>query len=116
MYIESLNGASNDIINYVSNNKNLDRITDVIASYLPFNINKKLEYMQNINPLKRAKALIKDMLEECKKQGIDRLFLEVRASNSPAISLYEKFSFRQFSVRKKYYDGEEDALLYAVLL
>lgn len=60
--------------------------------------------------------LIKDMLEECKKQGIDRLFLEVRASNSPAISLYEKFSFRQFSVRKKYYDGEEDALLYAVLL
>lgn len=71
IYIESQNSASNDIIAYVSNNKDLDRITDVIASYLPFNINKKLEYMQNINPLKRAKALIKDMLEEIKLSELD---------------------------------------------
>ena len=70
-YIKSSNNASNDIIAYVSNNKDLNRITDVIASYLPFDINKKMEYMQNINPLKRAKALIKDMLEEIKISELD---------------------------------------------
>ena len=70
-YIKASNSASNDIIAYVSSSKDLNRITDVIASYLPFDINKKLEYMQNINPLKRAKALIKDMLEEIKISELD---------------------------------------------
>ena len=60
--------------------------------------------------------LMRDMLSVCKQSGIDRLFLEVRASNVAAIALYEKFSFRQYSVRKKYYDGEEDAFQYALLI
>ena len=60
--------------------------------------------------------LMRDMLSVCKQSGIDRLFLEVRASNAAAIALYEKFSFRQYSVRKKYYDGEEDAFQYALLI
>ena len=38
---------------------------------MPFNIGKKLEYMQEINPIKRAKALIKDMNEEIKGIEID---------------------------------------------
>lgn len=60
--------------------------------------------------------LMQDMLATCKQKGIDRLFLEVRASNAPAIALYEKFSFKQYSIRKKYYDATEDALQYALLL
>ena len=55
----------------VSNNKDLNKITDAITSFLPFNISKKLEYMQEINPIKRAKALIKDMNEEIKGIEID---------------------------------------------
>lgn len=70
-YIETSNSASNDILAYITNNKDLDRVTDVITSYLPFDISKKLEYMQNINPIKRAKALIKDMQEEIKIAELD---------------------------------------------
>ena len=70
-YINTSKGVSNDIINYVENNKDLNKITDAITSFLPFNITKKLEYMQEINPIKRAKALIKDMNEEIKLVEID---------------------------------------------
>lgn len=70
-YINISKGISNDILNFVSNNKDLNKITDAITSFLSFNIGKKLEYMQEINPIKRAKALIKDMNEEIKGIEID---------------------------------------------
>lgn len=70
-YIGLSKNVSNDILNFVSNNKDLNKITDAITSFLPFNISKKLEYMQEINPIKRAKSLIKDMNEEIKGVLID---------------------------------------------
>lgn len=40
------------------------------------------------------------------------LFLEVRASNTPAIALYRKYGFTEYGVRKNYYDSpREDAVL-----
>jgi ribosomal-protein-alanine N-acetyltransferase len=46
--------------------------------------------------------------------GLETLFLEVRESNTPAISLYKKFGMREVGRRKKYYrDPTEDALLFA---
>lgn len=46
-----------------------------------------------------------------------RMFLEVRASNAPAIGLYETSEFNQIGVRNGYYPGpkggREDALIYA---
>lgn len=51
-------------------------------------------------------------LTECmKKENLSCLNLEVRASNSAAISLYEKHGFYRVGLRKKYYHGREDALL-----
>ena len=70
-YIKTSNSASNDILAYITNSDDLNKITDAITSYLPFDITKKLEYMQNINPMKRAKALIKDMQEEIKIAELD---------------------------------------------
>ncbi len=70
-YINTSKGVSNDIISFVENNKDLNKITDAITSFLPFNIVKKLEYMEEINPIKRAKSLIKDMNEEIKLAQID---------------------------------------------
>jgi ribosomal-protein-alanine N-acetyltransferase len=45
------------------------------------------------------------------------IFLEVRAGNIPAISLYEKLGFNQVGERSNYYStpwGKEDALVYAL--
>ena len=70
-YVSTCSEASNDIIGYINGNNDLDKVTDIIASYLPLDINKKLEYMQNINSLNRAKSLINDILEEIKSSELD---------------------------------------------
>lgn len=59
-----------------------------------------------------AKRLMIDLIDECYKKMIKYVTLEVRASNVPAISLYEKFGFSTIGTRKKYYqDNNEDALI-----
>ena len=64
--------------------------------------------------------------EHCRRRGIARMLveelirrldayqlsLEVRASNSPAIALYESLGFTQVGLRKNYYrKPKEDALI-----
>ena len=52
------------------------------------------------------------VLEEGKKIGIEQFFLEVRAGNKPAISLYEKCGFQVEGVRKNLYEmPKEDGLI-----
>ena len=59
-----------------------------------------------------AASLILDLVEELRKKGSHSLTLEVRASNAPAISLYEKLGFDQAGLRKNYYrNPREDALI-----
>lgn len=46
------------------------------------------------------------------REHLARLMLEVRASNAPAIALYEKHGFAAVGRRKHYYDApREDAIL-----
>ncbi len=48
----------------------------------------------------------------CSNIGADVLFLEVRSSNLPALSLYRKLGFLPVGTRKKYYrNPQEDALV-----
>lgn len=65
--------------------------------------------------LKRKKigeALLNKILEDCYKNEIKYVTLEVRASNIPAISLYEKYGFKSLGMRKGYYqNNNEDALI-----
>lgn len=57
-------------------------------------------------------ALIKALTELLHTKGIESLLLEVRASNDPAINLYQGFGFVQVGRRKKYYvNPTEDALI-----
>ena len=37
--------------------------------------------------------------------------LEVNENNLSAIRLYDKFSFDKLGIRKKYYNGESDAII-----
>ena len=59
-----------------------------------------------------GEAIIIQILEDCYKEGIKYLTLEVRVSNEPAINLYTKYGFNSLGTRKGYYqDNNEDALI-----
>ena len=74
--------------------------------------------MMNIAVLPEARRagigerLILSLIEMLKDRGSRSLTLEVRASNTPAISLYEKLGFLQVGRRPNYYRRpREDALI-----
>lgn len=50
-----------------------------------------------------AGALVDELLDRATKTGLDRVFLEVRASNRTALELYRSRGFREIGVRKGYY-------------
>lgn len=50
-----------------------------------------------------GEALTRALIEYMRRAALEFLTLEVRASNLPAISLYEKLGFRQEGRRKNFY-------------
>lgn len=59
-----------------------------------------------------AEALVSALVDNLKKQGSHCLTLEVRASNIPAQTLYEKLGFSLIGKRPRYYHNpREDALI-----
>ena len=61
----------------------------------------------------RRRGIARMLVEELIRQlDAYQLTLEVRASNAPAIALYEKLGFTQVGLRKNYYHKpKEDALI-----
>ena len=55
--------------------------------------------------------LMGEALSFVKNLGRERVLLEVRQSNLPAVNLYGKFGFKEISVRKNYYKDGENALV-----
>lgn len=59
-----------------------------------------------------GESLVNALVEELKDRGSRCLTLEVRSSNAPARSLYEKMGFVQIGLRKNYYrNPKEDACI-----
>lgn len=66
-------------------------------------------------PEKRRRGFARALMEHFLKSedGPEKAFLEVRAGNIPARSLYESLGFREISLRPRYYrDPVEDAVIY----
>lgn len=66
-----------------------------------------------------AKQLLAHLIAECHNRSVIELWLEVRASNLPAISLYQSYGFIETGIRTNYYrnqHGAEDAILMALPL
>jgi ribosomal-protein-alanine N-acetyltransferase len=60
-----------------------------------------------------AARLMDFFMQTGRSWGCERAVLEVRAANTPAIRLYEKYAFRQVGRRRDYYEKPvEDALVY----
>ncbi len=58
-----------------------------------------------------ARSLLLHAEERSRLLGAERVQLEVRVSNKAAVALYEKSGFIRTGIRKRYYEGVEDAIL-----
>ncbi len=59
-----------------------------------------------------AEALMRELEARLAPKGVEKITLEVRASNEPAIRLYEKLGYTQVGIRRGYYEKpREDALI-----
>ena len=62
-----------------------------------------------------GKQLVIAAKTAAKEAGAESIFLEVRISNEPAISLYKKQGFENLGIRKKFYEHPvEDAIIMKV--
>lgn len=55
--------------------------------------------------------LLDDLINYSQKLNLKTITLEVNENNLSAIRLYDKFSFDKLGIRKKYYNGESDAII-----
>lgn len=78
----SLNpNASNSVVNTISNIDNLDMLTDIIANYMPFDLQKKVAYMNEFDYFVRGNNLIKDINLELQVINIEtKIDDEIRES------------------------------------
>ncbi|MDR0737177.1 MAG: ribosomal protein S18-alanine N-acetyltransferase [Zoogloeaceae bacterium] len=63
--------------------------------------------------------LLRHVLRDAAAVGIRRMYLETRASNQRAQTLYSAFGFQEIGLRKAYYpngNGREDALVFCASL
>lgn len=93
-YVRVSNHLSNSIINHIKTIDSLDRLTDAICAFLPISFNKKLEYVEEINALYRAKSLLKDIKVELEvlklEEEIESKLTESLEQNQKEFILKEK--------------------------
>ena len=58
-----------------------------------------------------GKRLLYSLLCLARRLGARWTTLEVRYDNEPALSLYKRFGFARVGLRKRYYDGQHDAVI-----
>ena len=58
-----------------------------------------------------ARRLLAVCVEQWRRDGVVEAFLEVRASNAPAIGLYRSAGWIEVGRRRQYYPDGEDALV-----
>ena len=56
-----------------------------------------------------GERLLTAIHDQAKTMGAERILLEVRVSNAPAIALYKKHGYEKIAVRKNYNGNGEDA-------
>lgn len=100
-YCSFLAQEEEEVIGYVGMKMVLDEADITNVAVLPSHRKKGI-----------AGKLLKQLLEEAKKQNLHSIYLEVRASNIAALTLYEHAGFKEVGQRKNYYDNpREDARL-----
>ena len=57
-----------------------------------------------------GRRLVEEVIGYARSHDAEKVLLEVRVSNAPALALYERLGFEEINRRKKYYDDGEDAI------
>lgn len=66
-----------------------------------------------------GRSLMEHLIEVARQHKTEALYLEVRPSNTPALSLYQRIGFETIALRRDYYPadhGREDALVMRMVL
>ncbi len=63
--------SGNSILASIRSTNDLDKLTDLVVSFMPFSLSKKLLYMREINELHRANALVYDLSIELQVAQLD---------------------------------------------
>lgn len=71
-YVESSNHISNSILNTIRMIDDLSLLTDTICSFISLPFGKKLEYVEEINAMYRARNLLKDIKIEIEVLKLDQ--------------------------------------------
>lgn len=80
-YMLTNSQASNSVINTIANVEDLDMLTDIVTNYMPFDLNKKVYYMNEFDYIARANSLIKDISLELQVINIEsKIDDEIRES------------------------------------
>ena len=69
-------------------------------------VTKKTERKKGIGTL-----LLEKLIEMARETGRDNISLEVNENNITAIKMYEKNGFKVIGIRKRYYNGKDNAII-----
>lgn len=63
-----------------------------------------------------GKSLLDKLIKMAKEINSESISLEVNENNSIAIHLYESYGFKKVGLRKKYYNGKDNAIIMTKVL
>ena len=72
----------------------------------------KIAVSQDSQRLGAGTLLLKSFTQIAAENGVEKIFLELRAANTAALRLYQQFGWQQQGIRKNYYTNPaDDAIL-----
>jgi ribosomal-protein-alanine N-acetyltransferase len=84
----------------------------ILEEYQILNLATAVEY----RGLGFAKEMIQKIISLACRAGVQRIVLDVRKTNSPAIQLYQQMNFNIIHVRKAFYSDGEDGYHMSLIL
>ena len=96
-YINISHTISNSVLSQIAQINDLSKLTDIVANFIPLSFEKKVNYMNEFNPIKRATNLIYDIsveIEVCELDyKIEDTLREEMESNQREYILREKLKY-----------------------
>lgn len=93
-YVKEIPYVSNTILSQIAGVNNIDKLTDIVAIFLPIDYERKLEYLKEFSSTSRVKMILNDI-----NSDIEILKLEKKIEDEVSHGLEE--SQREFVLREK---------------